>query len=135
FIHDLLFLSVSLHTPHPRSTLFPYTTLFRSSYQLLVVGGCQAHQPQLSAPYTREVWTAMARCSKKARRSRTPSRPAFCRNGTSLAGHSDSANKPRFALTRVCRGPKQNFSSSFFKIGSRFLSRFTGEKWFRQRGR
>jgi len=72
------------------------------SYQLLVVGGCQAHQPQLSAPYTREVWTAMARCSKKARRSRTPSRPAFCRNGTSLAGHSDSANKPRFALTRVC---------------------------------
>src|SRR2546429_3960413 len=76
------------------------------SYQLLVVGGCQAHQPQLSAPYTREVWTAMARCSKKARRSRTPSRPAFCRNGTSLAGHSDSANKPRFALTRVCRDRK-----------------------------
>jgi len=72
------------------------------SYQLLVVGGCQAHQHQLSAPYTREVWTAMARCSKKARRSRTPSRPAFCRNGTSLAGHSDSANKPRFTLTRVC---------------------------------
>src|SRR5437867_8323459 len=29
-----------MHRPHPRSTLFPYTTLFRSSYLRWIMGQC-----------------------------------------------------------------------------------------------
>jgi len=39
--------------------------------------------------------------------------PAFCCNGTSLAGHSDSADKPRFSLTRVCRGQNRTSRPPF----------------------
>lgn len=49
----------------------------RPSYQLLVVGGCQAHPPQLFSTVHEGIRTAMARCSKKARRSKTPTRSAF----------------------------------------------------------
>lgn len=49
----------------------------------------------------------------------------------SLAGHSDSANKPRLTLTQACTAETE-LLVLLFRIGSRFLSRFIGEKWFRQ---
>ena len=82
------------------------------SYQLLVVGGCQARQPQLFSAVRERNLDRHGEVLEKSPPVKN-AEPAFSCNGTSLAGHSDSADKPRFSLTRVCRGQNRTSRPPF----------------------